>query len=131
MATCRSSDQVPAILASGTFAIVTSLARVGHHVFRALDDDRVFVLEQHNATQALKNDLSTWLEGCGKELRDYHQDENIETPVKSFKFVASRAFRKVYNGDMGEYCTVASTYGAEYAARRDRQLKELGIITLH
>ncbi|KAL5325261.1 hypothetical protein ACEPPN_006385 [Leptodophora sp. 'Broadleaf-Isolate-01'] len=128
---CRSSDQLPVILASGHFAIVPSLARVGHHAFRVLKDNQLFLLEQHNDTEAVEDKLSAWLKGCGEELRDYHRRENIQTPVKSFKFVASNTLCEVYNGDSGKYVNTESIFKFEDAAWSERKLKELGIITLH
>ncbi|KAH7311009.1 heterokaryon incompatibility protein-domain-containing protein [Rhexocercosporidium sp. MPI-PUGE-AT-0058] len=131
LATCGSSDQRPVILESGHFVVVPSLARAGHHIFRILGDDKLLLLEEHHATQAHDDRFSTWLGACGKELRDYHTQENRQTPIKAFKFVATNASSEVYDGNTDEDFDELNTEAIDFKSRHDRELNTLGIISLH
>lgn len=126
---CHASGQQPAVLASGHYACVPALACAGHHVFRVFDDDRLFLLEPQQPAQASKADLSTYLKACGKGLVDYHLYYcNKQTPIKSFKFVASNKSFEVYDENIAD---VFNKRDKHLSGETEGDERALVLISLH
>ncbi|KAL2076192.1 hypothetical protein VTL71DRAFT_1135 [Oculimacula yallundae] len=120
-----------AILESGHFAQVPAKARVGHHIFRTLGEDRMLLLEEHQADPTLRERFPVLLEICGTDLENDDKAAVKQKPVQTFKLVASTVSCEVYDGDMLEALTYQIDMKSGLAEKEKKETEALRLITLH